>query len=153
MTEQITQFLSDRVPDGWFTGPPSIQMDADEILCVGVLPKGASAEDFRQASRPFRMQIAEQVATRFGRALSWGVEADDRTVLFTTQNLPLMTRLRLPERRVLDTLIEAGVARSRSEALSWCVKLVGRHEGDWLAELREALAEVKQVRSGGPVLI
>jgi hypothetical protein len=153
MTEQITQFLSDRVPDGWFTGPPSIQMDADEILCVGVLPKGVAAEDFRQATRPLRVQIAEQVATRFGRALSWGVEADDRTVLFTTQNLPLMTRLRLPERRVLDTLIEAGVARSRSEALSWCVKLVGRHEGDWLAELREALAEVEQVRSGGPVLI
>ena len=40
-----------------------------------------------------------------------------------------MTRLRMPERRVLDTLVDAGVARSRSHALAWCVRLVRRPRG------------------------
>ena len=43
-----------------------------------------------------------------------------------------MTRLRQPQRMVLDTLVDAGVARSRSDALAWCVRLVGQHEDDWL---------------------
>ena len=43
-----------------------------------------------------------------------------------------MTRLRQPQRLVLDTLVDAGVARSRSDALAWCVRLVGQHEEDWL---------------------
>ena len=49
-----------------------------------------------------------------------------------------MTRLRQPQRQVLDTLVDAGVARSRADALAWCVRLVGQHEDDWLGELREA---------------
>jgi hypothetical protein len=61
-----------------------------------------------------------------------------------------MTRLRLPERQVLDTLVDAGVARSRSHALAWCVRLVGDHEGDWIAQLREALVHVHNVRAEGP---
>jgi hypothetical protein len=61
-----------------------------------------------------------------------------------------MTRLRQPERQVLDTLVDSGVARSRSEALAWCVKLVGRHADDWLAELRSAMTAVQQVRERGP---
>ena len=61
-----------------------------------------------------------------------------------------MTRLRQPQRQVLDTLVEAGVARSRSEALAWCVRLVGQHEDDWLAELREAMSHVAEVRTKGP---
>jgi len=85
--------------------------------------------------------------------VSWGVERDGATTLFTTQASPVMTRLRLRERAVLTTLIDAGIARSRSEALAWCVKLVERHQADWLAELREALAGVEQVRVGGPSLI
>jgi hypothetical protein len=153
MTEDVLQFLIDRLPTDWFAGPLSIRMDADEILCIGVLPVGVSAEDFRQATRSSRVAIAEQAATRFGRTLSWGVQQDGVTTLFTTQSLPVMTRLRLPERGVLDTLIDAGVARSRSEALGWCVKLVGRHEVDWLQELRDALVGVEQVRGEGPVLI
>jgi hypothetical protein len=51
---------------------------------------------------------------------------------------------------VLDTLVDAGVARSRSEALAWCVRLVGEHEDDWLAELRQAMSHVAEVRAKGP---
>ena len=99
------------------------------------------------------MAVASEAERRFGRSVSWGVELDGTTTLFTTQNTPVMTRLRLRERRVLDTLIDAGVARSRSEALAWCVKLVDRHEGEWLAELREALIGVAEVRTEGPTLL
>ena len=61
-----------------------------------------------------------------------------------------MTRLRMDERAVLDTLIDAGVARSRSEALAWCVRLVGTHQADWIEQLREAMAHVEKVRAEGP---
>jgi len=52
---------------------------------------------------------------------------------------------------VLDTLIDAGVARSRSEALAWCVRLVGHHEADWIARLREAVATIEEARRSGPL--
>jgi hypothetical protein len=61
-----------------------------------------------------------------------------------------MTRLRMSERAVLDTLVDAGVARSRSEALAWCVRLVGKNEEAWIDRLREALVSVEQVRAEGP---
>jgi hypothetical protein len=61
-----------------------------------------------------------------------------------------MTRLRMPERAVLDTLVDAGVARSRSHALAWCVRLVAEKQDEWLKDLREALTHVEKVRSEGP---
>jgi hypothetical protein len=78
------------------------------------------------------------------------VRCGEREELFTNLAVPVMTRLRQPERRVLDTLVEAGVARSRSEALAWCVRLVGRNTEEWLADLRSALSRVEEVRSQGP---
>jgi hypothetical protein len=71
-------------------------------------------------------------------------------VLFTHLAVPVMTRLRQPERQVLDTLVDAGVARSRADALAWCVRLVGKHAEEWLTELREAMEKVEQVRAQGP---
>ena len=153
MNDQIIRFFSEKVPSEWFLGPPAIESDDDEILCVGVLPPDATIEGFREETRAQRVAIAEEAEPRFGRKVSWGVERDGVTTLFTTQSTPVMTRLRIRERAVLDTLIDAGVARSRSEALAWCVKLVARHQAEWLAELREALVGVEQVRAGGPTLI
>jgi hypothetical protein len=46
--------------------------------------------------------------------------------------------------------VDAAVARSRSEALAWCVRLVGQHEDEWLGELREAVTTVGEVRAKGP---
>jgi hypothetical protein len=151
--ESIQTFFNDKVPRDWFTKAPTVESDSEEILCVGVLATGAAVDEFREQTRPARMAIASEAEALFGRSVSWGVELDGATTLFTTQSTPVMTRLRLRERRVLDTLIDAGVARSRSEALSWCVKLVERHQGEWLAELREALVSVAQVRTEGPTLI
>jgi len=153
MANQITEYLIDRVPKGWFEGDPAVEWDDEEILCTGVLPPPEEVDAFRESSRTERMAIAAEAELRFGRKMSWGATRGGLTTMFTTQSTPVMSRLRFRERAVLDTLIEAGVARSRSEAVSWCVKLVGRHEGDWLDELREALTGVEGVRNGGPTLI
>jgi hypothetical protein len=96
------------------------------------------------------MEIAQQAEHRFGRRVSWGAESGGSRELFTTQSVPVMTRLRLPERQVLDTLVDAGVARSRSDALAWCVRLVGQHTEQWLRDLREAMASVDELRKRGP---
>jgi hypothetical protein len=153
MSDEIQAFVQAKVPEGWFSGPPVVEADEEEILVVGALPTEQTVESFRESTRQERMAVARAAEQRFGRPLSWGVERDGATTLFTTQASPVMTRLRLRERAVLTTLIDAGIARSRSEALAWCVKLVDRHQADWLAELREALAGVEQVRVGGPSLI
>ncbi len=147
--EEITRFFEQKVPRNWFS---SLEVDADgeEILVVGELPADATAEGFRESTRAERIALADTAEDLFHRKVSWGVRRDGATTLFTHLSIPVMTRLRLRERAVLDTLIDAGVARSRSESLAWCVKLVGRHESDWLGELRGALAGVEKVRSAGP---
>jgi hypothetical protein len=162
----LSAWFAGRLPDDWFRGPPVVEADGDEILVVGELAEpdvgaGATADaraegrvaridGFREDTRRRRMRIADEGERRFGRKVAWGARCGDVEATFTTQSVPVMTRLRMPERRVLDTLIDAGVARSRSEALAWCVRLVGEHEGEWLDELREALVHVQRVRAGGP---
>jgi hypothetical protein len=148
-------------------------VDREEITVIGQLPavtaeREPGAEDaggseaaadaiaegrsrrFREETRETRIGIAREAEMRFGRKVSWGVVTEGRKVMFTTISVPVMTRLRQAERRVLDTLVEAGVARSRSDALSWCVRLVGEHEDSWLSALRDALRQVEQVRAEGP---
>jgi hypothetical protein len=98
------------------------------------------------------MQIADEAEARYGRKIAWGASIGDTRVLFTHLSVPVMTRLRQNERRVLDTLVDAGVARSRSEALAWCVRLVGEHTDDWLSGLRAAMSEVDKLRAEGPDL-
>jgi hypothetical protein len=84
--------------------------------------------------------------------VAWGASIGETQVLFTHLAVPVMTRLRQPQRQVLDTLVDAGVARSRSEALAWCVRLVGEHTEEWLGSLREAMAKVDELRTDGPEL-
>lgn len=164
--QHLQAWFAGRLPDGWFTGPPEVTVDRDEIQVVGILPEPALPADasaearaagldarihgFREDTRERRMAIADEAQRRFGRTVSWGAVCGDRRQLFTTLSVPAMTRLRMPERQVLDTLVEAGVARSRSHALAWCVRLVAERQEDWLADLREALTRVQAVRSEGP---
>jgi hypothetical protein len=158
-------WFAGRIPDGWFAEAPTVTYDRDEILVVGTLAAPAGVGDdsetktaaslsrieaFREETRAQRMAIADAAEARFGRKVAWGVECGGETELFTTLSAPVMTRLRMNERAVLDTLVDASVARSRSEALAWCVRLVAEHEGDWIDELRTVLVEVERVRSQGP---
>src|SRR5881409_116906 len=140
MSESIVSWFGGRLPEDWFTVAPVITVDRDEILVVGALaaPDDAAADAsagriarFREDTRERRMAIAREAEERFDRKVAWGAECGGQTELFTTMSVPVMTRLRQPERRVLDTLVDAGVARSRSDALVWCVKLVGRNTDEW----------------------
>ena len=164
--EELGGGFAGRMPDGWFEGPPEVTFDREEIMVTGRLSEpelpteaGAEARDsaltarisrFREETRSTRMRIADEAQHRFGRKVSWGAACGDLTASFTTLSVPAMTRLRMDERRVLDTLIEAGVARSRSHALAWCVRLVAERQEEWLADLRDALRKVREVRGEGP---
>jgi hypothetical protein len=162
----IGAWFSGRVPGTWFEDSPTIAIDDDEIQVMGTLvppqlAEGAGEDEvrvaeqarisgFREESRAARMRIADEAQPAFRRTVSWGAVCGGSTVLFTTAGVPVMTRLRMADRAVLDTLIAAGVARSRSEALAWCVRLVADHEAEWIQELRDAMSAVDEVRHRGP---
>lgn len=164
----LSGWFAGRVPDEWFTGPPTVDVDREEVTVVGDLSLPSLAEDaddaersaavagrakaFRESTREQRIAIASEVERRTGRKVSWAVTVGGSAErhVFTHLAAPVMTRLRQPERRVLDTLVDAGVARSRSDALAWSVRLVGRNVEPWLAQLRTALTDVERVRRSGP---
>ncbi|MGH3870008.1 MAG: hypothetical protein ACRDSR_00590 [Pseudonocardiaceae bacterium] len=160
-------WLAGRLPEGWFTGEVDVTVDREEILIVGQLPAlGAELSDaaeqaaaeagrisrFREDTRDERIEIARQAEHRYQRKVAWGARLGGSQEMFTTLSVPVMTRLRQPERLVLDTLVDAGVARSRSEALAWAVRLVGEHAQDWLGDLQQAMATVNDLRARGPEL-
>ncbi|WP_375499628.1 hypothetical protein [uncultured Jatrophihabitans sp.] len=161
--DDAADWFAGRLPDNWFTGPPTVTVDREEIVVIGELPapeagpeSNAAAEGrigrFREDTRDTRVKIGFEAEARYGRKVAWGASIGETRVLFTHLAVPVMTRLRHDERRVLDTLVDAGVARSRSDALSWCVKLVGEHTDEWLSGLREAMSEVDKLRAEGPGL-
>ncbi|MEV0294450.1 hypothetical protein [Nocardia sp. NPDC050710] len=175
----VPDWFAGRLPSDWFVGPPVIEVDRDEIVVIGELPlpqpeKSAAGSEsaegegdaptdelpratkegavarFRESTRPARMQIAGEAQHRYGRSVAWGVSVDGERIMFTHLAVPVMTRLRQPERKVLDTLVDSGVARSRADALAWTVKLAGKHAESWLEELRTAMRKVDDLRSEGP---
>ena len=167
MAEDIAAWFAARVPAGWFAGSPEVDADGEEILVIGVLPDvelaRGTAEDaraagrtaridrFREETRDDRIRIAREAERHFRRKVAWGARCGDQTRVFTALSVPVMTRLRMNERSILDTLVAGGVARSRSDALAWCVRLVGMHQADWIKGLREALVKVDEIRSKGPL--
>jgi hypothetical protein len=163
----IAAWFAGRLPDAWTSlSEPAVTVDRDEITIVLTVAEPELVDDasdldraeaiagrisgFREESRDARVAIAREAEHRFERKVAWGVTVGDRTELFTHLAAPVMTRLRQPERLVLDTLVAANVARSRADALGWCVRLVGRNTDTWLADLREAMAEVDRLRAAGP---
>ena len=164
--EKLRGWFAGRLPDDLFEELTEVTVDREEITVIGRIPapqlaEGVSAaereaavegriQEFRERTRETRIGVARDAEHRFRRKVSWGVECGDERALFTHVAAPVMTRLRQPERQVLDTLIAGGVARSRSEALAWCVRLVQRHTDDWLTELRGSLENVQRVRAQGP---
>ncbi|WP_029108138.1 hypothetical protein [Mycobacterium sp. URHD0025] len=163
--DEAAEWFAGRLPEAWFTGDPTVVVDREEITVIGRLPDpdvsetkaraSGRASRFREETRGERMRIADEAQGRFDRKVSWGVEIDTgdgepERILFTHIAVPVMTRLKQPERQVLDTLVDAGVARSRSDALAWSVRLVGQHTEEWLDKLRDAMKAVDDLRSEGP---
>jgi len=164
--ERVAGWFAGRLPQEWQATPPEITIDREEITVVLSVPDVALGEEaseparaearvgrakaFREETRAQRMEIAREAEHRYDAKVSWGLAVGDHTELWTHVAAPVMTRLRQPQRMVLDTLVDAGVARSRADALAWCVRLVGQHEDDWLTELRDAMTTVADVRAKGP---
>jgi hypothetical protein len=164
--EELRGWFAGRLPDGVYDELTDVILDREEITVVGRIPEprlsdGASTtereaaaagriEEFRERTREDRMAVAREAERRWRRKVAWGAECGEMRVVFTNLSAPVMTRLRQPERQVLDTLVSAGVARSRSDALAWCVRLVGQHTDDWLGRLRDSLEEVQRIRAEGP---
>jgi hypothetical protein len=168
-TSAITAWFTGRLPAAWKQQAPSVTVDREEItvrVTIDPVQLGDAASEadrgeaaagrvsaWREQTRDERIGIAREAEARFEKKVSWGVDVagdPDASALFTHLAVPVMTRLRQPQRLVLDTLVEAGVARSRADALAWCVRLVGQHSEEWLSELREALEGVQAVRDRGP---
>ncbi len=162
---EVISWFAGQLPDDWFTEPVSVIIDRDELLITGKLPEPTSVPDgeenarvaaesriasFRDSSRNQRIQIARAAQTRWLRVVSWAVSCGDEVKAFKTASVPVMTRLYMPERQILDTLIEAGVARSRSDGLGWCVRQVQQHQSEWIEELQDAVKTVEAIRSKGP---
>jgi hypothetical protein len=166
LIEKTRGWFTGRLPEDLFEGVPEVTVDREEITVVGRIPEPAYAEgaseaekaatvegrikEFRERTRDARMAVARDAEHKFGRKVSWGVRCGDQGRLFTHLSVPVMTRLKQPERALLDTLVDGGVARSRSEALAWCVRLVEKHAGDWVGDLRDAMRKVEEVREAGP---
>ena len=163
---EVRAWLRGRLPADLFVGEAEIVIDREEVTITGPIAEperregdsdadhaatidGAVAE-FRERTREARIRVARDLERRTSRKVAWGVTCAGRRTLFTHLAVPVMTRLRQPERIVLDTLVESGVARSRADALAWCVKLVGRNSEEWLGKLREAMEHVEKVRAQGP---
>jgi hypothetical protein len=166
----IGAWFRQRLPEDWTRNSTEVTVDREEIVVVLRLdlPQDDPPEDddaaaaalaearagfiarFREETRSHRIAIAREAEHRYRRKVAWGVRVGDHEELFTHLAVPVMTRLRQPERRVLDTLVDAGVARSRAHALAWCVRLVGDNASSWLGELREAMEKVDVVRRAGP---
>ena len=163
-TNEIIAWFGGRLPADWTEhGEPSITVDRDEITVILTIDAPDADDDavraeavagrvagWRDETKQQRIRIAREAERRFEQKVAWGVRIGDQTALFTHLAVPTMTRLRQPERQILDTLIAAGVARSRADALAWCVKLVGKHTDEWLDQLRHAIDEVDRIRAEGP---
>ena len=162
---EIRSWLAGRLPQGWFIDTPEVLADRDEILVIGKLEDITPSEGvdvgtarsgrirkYRDESREERMRIASEAQRKFGRHVSWAVRIGETGELFTHLAVPVMTRLRIRERSILDRLVKAGVAQNRSQALAWCVRLVAEKESDWLQDLAAAMQQVEQARAKGPRL-
>jgi hypothetical protein len=164
--ERVSGWFAGRLPAEWQTTPADVTVDREEITVILTIDdvalegspseaalseaRAGRASAFREDTRERRIEIAREAEHRFERKVSWGLAVGDHRELWTHVAAPVMTRLRQPQRLVLDTLVDAGVARSRADALAWCVRLVGQHESDWLTELRDAMGAVADVRAKGP---
>src|ERR687898_422443 len=121
--EKVRGWLTGRLPRDWFEGPVEVTVDREEITIVGrlagpsVAPDASDAEraaavtgritQSREESRKGGNKPAGNPEPRPRRKVAWGVEIGDRRELFTTLAMPVMTRLRQPERQGVGTAVGA----------------------------------------------
>ncbi|MEU2113352.1 hypothetical protein [Streptomyces sp. NPDC019507] len=164
--EKLRGWFAGRLPEDVCEHHLDVTVDREEITVRRAHPRAAAAggaaaaetraaargriQEFRERTRDARVAVAREAEGRFGEKVSRGVACGGDRAPFTHVAAPVMTRLRQPEPQVLDTLVAGGVARSRSDALAWCVRLVQQHSDTWLTDRRDSLEHVQHVRAQGP---
>lgn len=149
----VARWFGPRLAARGLPEPDQVEVDRDEILLVVPLPHNVNAAEFRESTRSQRMTWAREAEETFGRKVSWGTLRDGARRLFTTVRAPVTAQLAMAERRVLDTLISAGLATDRADAVGHCIRLVGEHEADWLGDLRDGVAAAPAGRPERPLHI
>jgi hypothetical protein len=153
---ELEGWLLARLPAELAASAPQLQAYDDELVIMLTVAGDESAgegaarariAELREASRPLRMQLARELQGALRRSVAWGMRLGAAEELFTTRSMPVMTRLNRSERDVLDTLVAAGVADTRSAALAYTVRAFSIAHGEWLTEVRTAIEQVQQVRS------
>lgn len=153
----LEAWLLARLPADLVASAPQLLTYDDELVIMLLVAAGAEGlgeaaahgriAELREASRPLRVQLARELQAVLRRPIAWGMRLGEAEELFTTRSTPVMTRLNRNERDVLDTLVAAGVADTRSAALAYVVRAFAIAHGEWLAEVRQAIEQVQQVRS------
>jgi hypothetical protein len=162
-TQELQRWLQERLPAQLLAATPEITVYDDELVVMlpitGETPDPTPDEpdrtraeqrliaQRREETRALRMRLARDLQGLVGRPVAWGMRIGDRSTLFTTRSTPVMTRLGRVERDVLDTLVAAGVADTRSSALAYTVRAFAAEHADWLAEVRTAIEQVQEVRA------
>ncbi|NTW03206.1 MAG: hypothetical protein HGA19_18345 [Oscillochloris sp.] len=152
--EDLQSWVAQRLPAALIAGPPQVRRYDDELVIILQvdLPADPAAEAtqialLREETRTLRIQIARELEYSQKLPVAWGMRAGNTEEIFTSRTIPVMTRLARAERDVLDTLVAAGVAETRSSALAYTVRAFATEHGEWLAEVRQAIAEVERVRA------
>jgi hypothetical protein len=151
--EEIQSWVAQRLPAALVAGPPQVRRYDDELVIMLQAAPPAADEAaalitrLREETRSLRIQLAGEIERSQKLPVAWGIRAGDAEVIFTSRTAPVMTRLARAERDVLDTLVAAGVAETRSSALAYAVRAFAAEHSEWLAEVRQAIAEVERVRS------
>ncbi|NTV63074.1 MAG: hypothetical protein HGA65_06005 [Oscillochloris sp.] len=150
----LQHWVGQQLPADLTIGPPEVRRYDDELVII--LPvaapddPAAAAQEIarlREESRRLRMGIAREIERTERLPVAWGMRAGAHETLFTSRTAPVMTRLGRAEREVLDTLVAAGVAETRSSALAYTVRAFAATHDTWLGEVRQAIAEVERVRA------
>jgi hypothetical protein len=158
--------LAEQLPAHLLGEEPELTLEDDELLVVmqvntdGVTGEGKERRlgeqelimRLRQESRALRIQLARAIHHDYGFVVSWGMRAGETLRMFTSNaTKPVMTRLTREERKVLDSIIAANIANTRSAAISYIIRIYAREHQDWLQEvqlLSERMAQLRDQAQG-----
>jgi hypothetical protein len=159
--QELSRWLLSQLPASVAGGNPEITIEADELLIILNLNtdslKGEGEalrkreqeliERQRSETRKLRIQLGRHLEQISGCVVSWGMRAGGTVQRFTMNTATVMTRLSAPERQVLDTLIAANVANTRSAALAYVVRTFAAEHQDWLNRVQEAARHMANLRT------
>lgn len=120
----------------------------------------AAFKKFQDAHGPAVKQFRHELAQRWPEIQHVGIEfedasghsrgglviaLDDRGAAAESDITPVMVRLKAPELEIIDTLITAGIANSRAEAIRWALARISERPA--YTQLREHTRDIQRLKS------